>query len=342
MDKLIRFSILIPMYNGAKFLPRLLDSLLMQDIPSDEYEIICIDDCSTDNTVDVVQKYILRYPNIRIIINEKNSRCATNVNRLIAAANGKYFWIFGQDDYAETDCLGMLWERLEREQLDVLLFNYRRVSMDERMINEPIVFCNSSRQTGIELLHNQFGKRGYRPYLLGYEWRAIYRRNFWNDHSIRCVDGLNYEDTIIMLKAIVYSNAVASIDSVLYNYRVNENSVTFKNFRNKKADYIYEFSFLVGQEEEDFYSYLQNVDSWLAKELLIEISSRYNKFCFDLVRTNREQKLRFYKLVSDNKLSIRTKRHWLNWKSRLLLTPVLGFIISRVCELGYCVIKICK
>ena len=121
---MLKFSLLVPIYNGERFLNCLFENFQKQDIPSDEYEIVCVDDCSSDSSIGMIESYQKRYPNIRLLRNEKNSRAATNVNRLVEVAKGKYFWLIGQDDYIEPNCLGMLWEKLENGQLDVLLFFY--------------------------------------------------------------------------------------------------------------------------------------------------------------------------------------------------------------------------
>lgn len=336
---MLKFSFLIATYNGAVYLKRLLDSLLQQDIPHEEYEILCLDDCSSDNSVEIVQEYSAKYPNVVSLRNKVNSRMATNVNYLVSIAKGKYFWIIGQDDYIAPNCLLKLWNKLEKDNLDVLLFNYRQVTTDEQTIREPKVFADATVQSGVSLIHNQFDVEHYADYLLGYEWRAIYRLQHWLEQNIRCVDGMNYEDTLIMFKAMLSSNRVASISDILYNYRVNSTSITFKNFYNRKGDYIYEFTFLVGQEEEDFLDQLKQYDQALVPDYVREIVWRYNMFVFDLIRTNYQQKKRFYANVRQNRSLVRSKKHWMNWKSKLFINPIIGMPL---CNVAASVYRVCN
>ncbi len=170
--------------------------------------------------------------------------------------------------------------------------------------------------------------------ILGYEWRAVYNTQFWREKQIACVNGMNYEDTIIMFKAIVMSNRVASIPDILYNYRLNNGSITFNVNHIKKGEYIYEFAFGVGQEEESFYPDLVKIDVGLAGQFKQEIGRRYNNFAFDLIRTTIDQKRIFYKLVKENKQLIVNKRLWLNYKSKILLSP-MGFLLSVLLEKIY-------
>ena len=339
---MIKFSFLISMYNGEKFLDRLFSSLLTQDIPVDEYEIVCVDDCSKDHSVDVVERYQKQYPCFRLIKNKVNSRVAKNVNTLIDSALGKYMWFLGQDDYIEENCLGRLYNQLEKEGLDVLFFNYRRVFEDESIQSECRVATASATMTGVEWIKEQFAKRDYCDYLLGYEWRAVYRTDLWREKKIRCIDGMNYEDTIIMLKAIVYAKAIASIDDILYNYRINSNSITYCENFVKRGDLIYEYAFQVGKEVEDFYKELKEIDATLASNLYAHLLVRYNNFTFDLIRTPNEHKHAFYQCLKQHLDYVNSKRNYLNLKARILTNKVFGYPIACLCYYGYKTYKRCK
>ena len=324
---MIKFSFLVSIYNGEKYLSKLFDSLLEQDISYDQYEIVCVDDCSQDNSIHIVEKYQNKFANIKLFKNSQNQRVATNLNNLIAQCRGIYFWPVGQDDYIAPNCLGKLWNNLYSNSLDVILFNYRRVTEKEEVIDEPHVFDEHAMMSGVNLLKKQFANTNYCHYILGYEWRAVYNTQFWCEKQIACVNGMNYEDTIIMLKAIVMSNRVAAIPDILYNYRLNDGSITFNANHIKKGEYIYEFAFDVGQEEESFYPDLLKIDVGLADQFKQEIERRYNNFAFDLIRTSIEQKRIFYKFVKENRQLILNKKSWLNYKSKILLSP-MGFPLS--------------
>jgi len=333
---MIKFSFLVALYNGEDYIPALLDSLLHQDVPFDEYEIVCLDDCSPDHSSDVVREYQKKYSNIRLYKNETNCRIATNVNKLIELAKGKYFWVLGQDDYIEPNCLGRLWDKLESESLDVLLFNYRRVNQDGKVIEDIHEVNNTNKMYGINWIQNQYADRNrdYCNYILGYEWRAVFRTEHWKQHNIRCVDGLSWEDTVIMMKAIVYSQSVASISDILYNYRRYDGTISSCTNHIKRGDYIFEFSFQVGDEVEQFYMELLQLAPSLAPNMYKQLVWRYNCFAFDLVRTNKEQKRKFYAKYAQYRSLAQQKVHWLNWKSKTLMS-FIGYPIARICEIIY-------
>ena len=325
---MLKFSFLIPVYNGEQYLPRLLQSLLSQDISQSEYEIVFVDDCSQDKSVELLEQYQNTYSNIRLLKNKVNSKIATNVNLLVATAKGEYIWILGQDDYIESNCLGKLYKRLAEDQLDVLVFNYKLVSDDERVIAECRVVSASSKRTGIEWIKSQFASRDYCQYILGYTWRAVYRTDFWRENGIRSTEGMMYEDTLLLLKSLVYSKAVASIKDMLHNYRSSDTSISREKDHMKRGELIYEFAFGVGQEVEDFYNELQTIDTALAVNLHAHLFKRYNNFVLDLIRTPNEYKKPFYNLICENRAFVQSKRHYLNWKSRILTNNIIGYPIS--------------
>lgn len=331
---MLKLSFLISLYNGEKYLERCLDSILQQDVSFEVYEIVCVDDCSSDGTIKIIKKYQEKYPNIRLYNNEKNCRLAANVNKLMDLALAPYLWYIDQDDYIETNCLDRILSLLEPNKLDTLLFNYRLVDEQENLIKDTKVFSDSDIYSGIEFVNSQFSDRDYCYYILGYKWRAIYKKSFWEKNDIRSVNGMNYDDTIIVPKSIILSRRIMSISDVLYNYRQNSTSMTSVKSFVKKGNYIYEFAFMVGDETEQFYKQLCAIESNLAYNLANNLKWRYNNFILDLVRTSTQQKRVFYKLLRDNKSFVDTKKSWLNWKSRFLISP-LGYPLTLLLGLLY-------
>lgn len=332
---MLKFSFLVALYNGEQYLSKMLDSLLNQNISYDEYEIICLDDCSPDGSAKIVKEYQRRYPNILLYKNERNCKIATNVNKLVSLSRGKYFWTIGQDDYIENNCLKQLWERLISEDLDVLVFNYRRVNGKGHLIENIHEVNDTNKMNGVDWIRNQYANRDYCCYILGYEWRAIYKTEYWRTKDIKCVDGLSWEDTVIMMKAIVFSKAVASSSAIFYNYRRNDGSISFCENHIKRGDYIYEFSFPVGNEVEQFYNQLKVIAPDLAENMLRQLKWRYNCFAFDLIRTSREQRLIFYEICKLNNKLVQQKWHWLKYQSKILLYPIIGYNVANMCNVIY-------
>ena len=100
-------SFIVPVYNAEAYLNECLDSLLNQDIPSEEYEVICVNDGSTDGSRGILEAFGARYPNL-ILINQANSGVSTARNRGMKTARGTFLWFVDADDFILPGILGAL------------------------------------------------------------------------------------------------------------------------------------------------------------------------------------------------------------------------------------------
>ena len=119
-------SVIIPLYNSAKWLEKCLYSVLAQDIPESEMEVICVNDDSPDNSADLAREIGRKHPSI-IVIDQPNQGPSGARNTGMKAATGKYLCFVDPDDYVEPNVYGKLVQQMEEEQLDMLRFNYQIV-----------------------------------------------------------------------------------------------------------------------------------------------------------------------------------------------------------------------
>lgn len=113
-------SVVIPAYNAEKYISYALDSVLMQTYT--EYEIIVVDDCSTDGTFEIVKEYADEYPNIKLYRNQKNSGVSYSRNFGVSVACGAYIAFLDSDDMWEKEKLQKQVEMLEVHPDTALLF----------------------------------------------------------------------------------------------------------------------------------------------------------------------------------------------------------------------------
>ncbi|MDR1583934.1 MAG: glycosyltransferase family 2 protein, partial [Prevotellaceae bacterium] len=120
-----KISVIVPNYNHALYLPQRIESILQQTCQ--DFELILLDDCSTDNSREIIEQYG-NHPKVsHVIFNEKNSSSPfAQWNRGIEMAKGEYVWIAESDDWADVDFLQVLTEQMDRHPNVVLAYTLAR------------------------------------------------------------------------------------------------------------------------------------------------------------------------------------------------------------------------
>ena len=95
---MIRLSILLPCYKVEKYVQACLDSIYAVNLPIDEFEVLCFDDCSPDRTVEILERNTQIHSNLHIIRAKENVGCGGGRNALLKEAQGKYIWFIDPDD----------------------------------------------------------------------------------------------------------------------------------------------------------------------------------------------------------------------------------------------------
>lgn len=322
---MIRLSFVIPVYNGERYLPQLIESLFHQDIPEDEYEMLFVDDGSTDSSVALINSFVGKHKGVRIVCHSRNSRLATTCNTGLDNARGKYLWFVDQDDRIEQNCLGKMLQQVENQDLDLFLFNYKRIDQCGNLIDAPKVFGDVPVTRG-KIFVDAYFPNSICYYLLGYRWRVLFSRDYMIRHGIRFIDGMMYDDTTILIKSILNSDRLASVSDAYYYYRINENSITYA--RGKKGWQIYEFAFLVGKEVSAFGEECRAISLQCSEMLLKKAEDYYNGFVMELFRASIREKKVFYDLVRRNATIVNQAKPSLKVMGRVLLMPIFGPLLS--------------
>lgn len=325
LDNILAISYIVPVYNGSRYIYHCLDSLRNQGLDDSQYEIICIDDCSKDNSAVFLEQYAARYSNVHLILHETNKRTSTSCNEGLSDAKGKYIWVVGQDDWLEQGSAKRLIDIAEKEKLDVLPFNYNRVNATctETLFQEE-VFKDSEILNGEEFVKSYFWD-STGEFLAGYEWRAIYRRQYLHDKSIAFPKNMIFEDTTFLLKAIWYADRIRSVNNFIYNYRLNDTSIT-DSVQRYKGYLTYEFSFKTSAEILAFIEDLQ--DEHIAGELLQSAMKSLNSFAYKVVPMKWKEKKIFYDNVQKDWDEIKSLVGMMPMMHRILIHPKCGIYIA--------------
>ena len=224
-------SIIVPVYNVSKYLEKCLDSLLSQDLTSVEYEIIIVNDGSTDNSLEIAQKYADLNSNV-YVLTQANGGLSAARNTGIKQAVGKYIQFVDSDDYLEPNILRKLIDKAERDNLDVLRFNYQNVNEHYQIYepykeHKPFVDYSDAITNGEAFLNERLGYACY-------AWQFMIKSYLLNDEHNYFKYGIYFEDTEWTPRMLVQANRVSSTNLMVYNYLLREGSITKSVTKEKK------------------------------------------------------------------------------------------------------------
>lgn len=216
-------SIIVPIYNVEPYLRKCVNSLLHQDLPAEDYEIILVDDGSPDRCGDICDEYASKYGNIRVV-HRKNGGLSAARNSGIEIAQGKYIQFVDSDDYLEPNVLKALVEKMETDNLDVLRFNYQNVNenyevFEPNKVSKPFVDYRDEICDGIAFLNERLGSACYVV-------QFMLKRELLQDKKNHFKEGIYFEDTEWTPRILVEAKRVTSVPTMVYNYLVRQGSIT--------------------------------------------------------------------------------------------------------------------
>lgn len=219
---MIKLSFVVPVYNVAPYLRKCVASLLDQNIPKEQYEIILVDDGSTDSCPEICDEYDRMFNNIHTI-HQKNSGLSAARNTGIQAAQGEYICFLDSDDYWQPEVLDGLITQIDRDNLDVLRFRFQNVNENYEVF-EPYKHDHSKDNDysevptdGVSFLNSRMGTQCYASMF-------ILRHELLND----CIftPGIYFEDTDWTPRMLSKAKRVASTKTIVYNYLMRAGSIT--------------------------------------------------------------------------------------------------------------------
>lgn len=209
----LKLSIIVPVYNVEKYLERCVNSLLHQDIDKSEYEIILVNDGSTDSSYEIAKKLANEHGNIVLLTQENKGQGAAR-NRGIEKSGGEYILFVDSDDYLEPNVLNKIMQIANARTPDVQIMQTKSMKKDGTFYQYKPPYNHDIAYTGEEIL-----SKGYRPASV---WGKLYRREFLRKHSVVFLEGIIHEDVDFNLKLFSFAKIVIFVDLCCYVYYWNE------------------------------------------------------------------------------------------------------------------------
>ena len=213
---MVKISVIIPVYNVKKYLRDCLDSVVNQTIK--DIEIICIDDGSTDGSLDILNKYSMNDKRFKILVHE-NLGPSVARNKGIKIASGKYITFVDSDDYLlNEDYLEKLYNACEKYNADIavagILRGRGKNSVPILKIEKEEVSSDYKEKLRICDVPES-----------NYVWNKLYRKSSWLNTGLYFPEGMLYEDIWITHKILFYTDILVSAPEIKYFYRKRKGSI---------------------------------------------------------------------------------------------------------------------
>lgn len=220
----IKVSIIIPIYNVELYLEECLESAVNQTL--DNIEIICINDGSTDDSLNILKKYSEKYSNIKVI-NQDNKGLSATRNIGIKEARGEFIYFLDSDDYIELNAIETCYMNAKKYNLDMITFdanvffdsNININEWKEKYDRKEILNTNVVNGQEFYILSNK--KRIYYSPV----WLYFYKKEFIDKNNLFFYEGILHEDEIYTSTALIKANSIKYIDRKFFNRRIRENSI---------------------------------------------------------------------------------------------------------------------
>jgi glycosyltransferase involved in cell wall biosynthesis len=216
-------SFIVPVYNVAPYVEQCIRSLYSQDIPVSTYEVIVVDDCSTDNSKSIVFDLQKEFPSLKLIELKENMKLGSARNIGLDSAVGEYVWFIDSDDYIQSNILNLICTELRNEAVEILHFDYQVFESETNLVIPYRVHYSLDVCTGSQFYFDSnelWWEKGVEA------WRKVYKRSFLIDNKLRFAEKVMYEDSDYSLKMFSIAQKVKHIDIAPYFYRKNNLSIT--------------------------------------------------------------------------------------------------------------------
>ncbi len=198
-----KVSVIIPVYNAKDYLGRCLDSVINQTLK--DIEIICINDCSKDNSLEILKEYSSKDKRIKLINHKTNKGESAARNTGLDNAKGEYIAFLDNDDTIDSNFYEKLYKKATETNADIVKGEVHTIEYDG--------------SESYDDLNEKIRKNNSKLYFAYFWWTAIYKASLIKDNNIRFLE--NYPlggDVLFLNQAIFASNKLSLVDNCFYHY----------------------------------------------------------------------------------------------------------------------------
>ncbi len=211
---MVKVSVVIPVYNVEDYLRDCLDSVVNQTLT--DLEIICINDGSPDNSLEILREYEEKDDRITVY-DQENGGHAVATNRGIELATGDYLYLMDSDDIVELNALELAYNRAEEKDVDFVIFKAINYDYPNDRYYETEVYSMTKihDRVGDDVFdHTDIGNLMFEASVT--PWSKLYKRDFIIDNNIRFPEGLIFEDNVFFYRALFSAKRICFLDEFLF------------------------------------------------------------------------------------------------------------------------------
>ena len=288
----IDLSIIVPVYNVENYLRRCLDSILLQP-SSITYEILLIDDGSSDKSGAICDEYQSNFPNV-FVSHIENNGVAEARNLGISLSKGNYLYFMDPDDFLSDNFFDKISSNL-KQKWDVLCFGYNEIKENRN----TVLSCRPHFYTHCGLLgKNEFRNEFielFKTDMMYNVWSRIYNKTFILKHGIKFPSKQIGEDTLFNFQVYRHLNTVLFIDSTLYNYIAGRSGSALTSFHPRRIeiqlDELQELQKLLKQFQIEDETLVQEIKTKIVVSAAFQISN---------LKLRRQKKIELLQSLVDN------------------------------------------
>ena len=229
-----KVSVIVPVYNVAKYLEECLNSIINQTYKN--IEIIIVNDGSTDNSLDIIEIFKNKDNRIKVI-SQENKGISEARNIGLKNTVGEFILYVDSDDYLELNCIKEAVDKINNDCSEMVIFNYTRVydcdvegKSENVSLNLNTEKVYEGKDIAIMLLKNL---------TQGYVWNKLFRKRNLVENKFEFEKGRTIEDIYPIFKELINSKKVSYINKYNYNYRQRSNSAVHTFNKKAKDDYVH-------------------------------------------------------------------------------------------------------
>ena len=301
----MKLSIIVPVYNLEKYIGPCLESLVNISLSPNEYEILVIDDGSTDRSVAIIDAFTEKYDKV-MLIKQSNIGVGAARNNGLQKAKGDYVWLVDGDDMVYSEKVAQALEEAITQNVDALAFQFTAVNEEGKendWINFKLDFAGKAHLFGPEFYLLNYGK--------SYLWLYLIKREVFVKGNLQFKKSIKMQDGELMPKIFMGCQKVLSYDESLIKYRFRPTSAVNDVDENQRA-YFYHSMVTVAKSLAELHQQVAE-NSLMYKAIKLK-RDQMNQMLFTNLVSNRYSEdinIRFISMLKENNL--------------LPFTPIKGF-----------------